>query len=158
MSAIPNHGAVCNYCSDTAVQLRRRTIANGSFQFAEQCVTCGRMRSNAIKASLVMHPETTPPWDNELANAYEAVRAAQYKQEHSEWLIEHDAYLKSREWREKRSLVMKRAGAMCEGCGTNRATQVHHRTYDHWKKEFLWELVAICDECHDRVHDENESH
>jgi 5-methylcytosine-specific restriction endonuclease McrA len=35
-----------------------------------------------------------------------------------------------------------------------RATQVHHTTYKHVGNEFLWELRAICDECHDRFHED----
>jgi hypothetical protein len=48
---------------------------------------------------------------------------------------------------------MGRANNLCEGCGRRRAAQVHHLTYDHVFDEFLWELIAICDECHSRVHD-----
>lgn len=57
-------------------------------------------------------------------------------------------------WARKRSLVLERANHTCEGCGIRRATQVHHLTYKHVYDEFLWELVATCDECHDRAHEQ----
>jgi hypothetical protein len=73
-------------------------------------------------------------------------------QEEEQWWNEYDEYLNTDEWGRRRSLVMNRAGGMCEGCRERRATQVHHLTYKHVKNEFLWELVAICDICHGRIH------
>ena len=40
---------------------------------------------------------------------------------------------------------------MCEGCGVRRAAQVHHLTYEHVGDELLFELVAVCGQCHDRI-------
>jgi 5-methylcytosine-specific restriction endonuclease McrA len=69
-----------------------------------------------------------------------------------EWWSKYNAYLNTEEWRRRRELVFDRAGGLCEGCRKQTASQVHHLTYDHVTDEFLWELVAICDECHRRVH------
>jgi hypothetical protein len=33
------------------------------------------------------------------------------------------------------------------------AEHVHHLSYDHWRDELLWELVAACRKCHERAHD-----
>jgi len=60
----------------------------------------------------------------------------------------------SDQWRDKRVLVLKRACGMCEGCGQARAREVHHKTYQHLGAEFLFELVALCVECHRRIHSE----
>lgn len=53
--------------------------------------------------------------------------------------------------------AVARARGVCEGCRSARATQVHHLTYQHAGHvvpggELLWELVAVCDDCHDRAH------
>lgn len=69
-----------------------------------------------------------------------------------EWWDKYNAYLQSPEWKSKRARVLKRASGICEGCGIKRATQVHHLHYKNVFKEFLFELVAICEECHDMVH------
>lgn len=61
-------------------------------------------------------------------------------------------YLKSAEWADRRDRVMARAGGVCEGCRERAATEVHHLTYEHITREFLFELVAICGECHARYH------
>lgn len=66
--------------------------------------------------------------------------------------MNYAAYLKTPAWRERRALVMKRAKNVCEGCGQAKATEVHHLTYAHIGKEFLFELVALCGACHDRWH------
>lgn len=65
---------------------------------------------------------------------------------------EYDIYLKTPGWRARRAKVMKRANGICEGCLERQATQVHHLTYGHVFEEFMFELVAVCDECHARVH------
>jgi 5-methylcytosine-specific restriction endonuclease McrA len=80
-------------------------------------------------------------------------RAIEKQQQDAQWWERYDNYLLSNGWRKRRALVMGRANNLCEGCGTRRATQVHHLTYTHVFNEFLWELVALCDECHSRVHD-----
>jgi len=69
-----------------------------------------------------------------------------------EWWGVYKHYLTTPEWRERRRRVMQRAGHMCEGCGIQRATQVHHLTYKRVGREMLFDLVAICDECHEAIH------
>src|SRR5439155_22697334 len=64
----------------------------------------------------------------------------------------YNAYLESKEWQDKRERVLKRANGQCEGCGAKAATQAHHLTYAHVFNEFLFELVAVCDDCHQRLH------
>lgn len=63
-------------------------------------------------------------------------------------------YLTTPKWDRIRRAVLRRANSACEGCGgIGLALQVHHLTYKHVGNEFLWELVAVCDPCHERVHD-----
>lgn len=61
-------------------------------------------------------------------------------------------YLRSPAWQEKRRAVLRRAGHRCEGCGKDRPLQVHHKTYERVGDEFLFDLQALCDPCHERVH------
>jgi hypothetical protein len=48
-------------------------------------------------------------------------------------------------------MVIRRAQGRCEACGTAPATAVHHTTYTHVFHEPLFELVAICRPCNDRL-------
>lgn len=73
-----------------------------------------------------------------------------------EWWAWYNEYLRSPAWRDRAALVKKRAGGICEGCGTRPAAQVHHVTYKHVGNEFLWELRAICNNCHERIHGEEQ--
>lgn len=68
------------------------------------------------------------------------------------WPDLYRAYLRSHEWALKRAKVMRRAGHRCEGCGDHPATDVHHLSYEHVTQEFLFELVALCTGCHERIH------
>jgi 5-methylcytosine-specific restriction endonuclease McrA len=55
-------------------------------------------------------------------------------------------------WFDKRSLVIKRCNNVCEGCGLNDVNEVHHRHYDRVGYEFLFDLIGLCRECHDKLH------
>jgi len=65
---------------------------------------------------------------------------------------EYQLYLLSATWEQKRQLVLKRDNHLCQGCLTNKATEVHHLTYDHKYNEFMFELISICGPCHRRYH------
>lgn len=146
----------CGNCCGETSELRRRTLVNGSVQFTRQCLTCGRATSNPMPRATVSNPSAVPRWDDGLQRRYEDSHSAQRKAEQdaarAAWFEEHNAYLQTPDWRRRRQAVMQRAHGFCEGCGKENATQVHHLSYEHWKEEFLWELVAICDDCHERIH------
>lgn len=69
--------------------------------------------------------------------------------------LDYAAYLRSPAWASLRRQILLRAGFVCEGCGAKPAEEVHHLNYDHIGGEFLWELVAVCQECHHRLHPEH---
>jgi hypothetical protein len=103
--------------------------------------------------------ERQAEYEAQIAAREEAARQRQeqYTSANAEWWAHYNAYLLTPTWRAKRALVMARAGNMCEGCRQRYATQVHHLTYAHVFEEFLWELVAVCDACHSRVHSNREA-
>lgn len=72
----------------------------------------------------------------------------------SEWFAEHAAYLATPEWFFKRGQVLNRDGYQCQArlqsC-RGIATQAHHLTYKHWRNEPLFDLVAVCEACHEAV-------
>jgi hypothetical protein len=127
----------------------------------EQCIDCGKLLGRSLPHS--MATSDTPDVDEERARkVHENEQQAwlqgsreyveRREREDREWWDKYNEYLCSSEWHERRALVMDRAGGLCEGCRERQASQVNHLTYDHVTAEFLWELVAICDECHRRVH------
>jgi 5-methylcytosine-specific restriction endonuclease McrA len=71
------------------------------------------------------------------------------------WTL-YENHLSSIEWAKKRRGVLKRSNGVCEGCGESAPEHVHHLTYEHLGDEFLFELVAICAACHQRIHPHRE--
>ena len=152
--AAPDPQLACKSCGSTLSELRKRVVSNGSIQIVAQCLVCGRSASNPIRHR--PQHDLLPVWDDSIALRYDVERAQDRVQARAEWFAEHDDYLRTPEWRAKRQRVLERCGGLCEGCREARATQVHHLSYEHWKCELLWELVAVCDACHEAAHSKPE--
>jgi hypothetical protein len=147
-------------CNHTNSEIRKRKISNG-VHFYCQCTECGNAIGAALKRSAEM--DSSPPWDTTLQDKHREKRDAirtDFYQKHVRkqkagddgFRREYDRYLESPEWEKKRAAILKRANYVCEGCLENQATQVHHLTYNHIFNEFMFELVAICSDCHRRIH------
>jgi hypothetical protein len=164
-------------CEHESVDIRAVTCSNGAIQYVKQCLTCGEKVGSAIKHADVIAArgdlQFIAPFDVALRDAsrhssriaalrapIETVvskRAAErtealnaQRERLGDWY--RDEYLLSSEWAEKRTLVIHRAGGICEGCRSRKASVVHHLTYGHVGDELLYELVALCRRCHDRAH------
>lgn len=61
----------------------------------------------------------------------------------------YHAYLQSPEWKEKRKEITK--GKKCGCCGKRDAYQVHHMSYRYKYAEPLFDLVPVCDPCHEAL-------
>lgn len=59
-------------------------------------------------------------------------------------------YLASRRWQIIRKKVLKRSKGVCDCCGKNSSTEVHHRSYSWYALtgKRLELLVATCRDCH----------
>jgi hypothetical protein len=130
----------------------------GHRQLRNQCAVCGALVGPVLRASEAL--PGTPQVNAGARDAAEArydqlARLVAEKQapDNEHWWTAYNDYLRTPEWRDKRRRVLERAGGVCEGCGEQRATEVHHETYRHVGSEFLWELRAICSECHSRIHE-----
>ena len=58
----------------------------------------------------------------------------------------------SPEWKALRERVMLRARGVCEACEAERASIVHHLHYRAGELPPAFDLVAVCDGCHGRLH------
>lgn len=158
-------------CCGIEPLLVRRTTRGGATVICFQCLQCGRQNGNPIPRVGVAEWESLPEFDPAIAEAAWEKRMSESRQcfenaererllYQEERLRKYADYINSAEWSRKRSRVMMRArqGAafpMCEGCGDRPATEVHHLTYQNLGEEFLWELAAVCDHCHERLHHTN---
>lgn len=148
-------------CMHPRTEWRRYFISNGSLTIRAECQDCGYLLGNPRKQKA--GDDELPVHDPSRRKLYEAARrkeeeaihqkhAKKQRDKDTDWHRDHSAYLKTPEWMARRDKVIRRAGGLCEGCGDKPATQAHHRTYDHWQNEFLFELLALCEECHSRLH------
>ena len=69
----------------------------------------------------------------------------------TDWWDKYDAYLSSEKWKSKRDKVLKRDNYLCQACLENKATEVHHKTYRYVGDEPLFDLVSVCNPCHERI-------
>ena len=159
-------------CECRRLEIRYREASNSNKMYTRQCLDCGKIvrpeNGMWIKQSEISNIENIKPIDDDLAKNIsttdaelrDSLRLRLREAEKSLKLEEYYEYLKSPEWKEKRQLVMDRAGYICEGCLQSRANNVHHKTYANIYNEFLFELVALCRQCHESIHDiqkENEA-
>ncbi|MEX5600134.1 MULTISPECIES: HNH endonuclease [Rhodobacterales] len=159
-------------CQHTRSELRRGFNKGGGPIVKKQCLDCGLLLGNPVKRTTETEllPEIdeahNPDYEAKRKGEWDTVRRRYVAIQESRWRgsVEgksyfqrsHADYLASREWAERRSLVMDRAAGLCEGCRKARAAEVHHLSYRNWGSEFLFELVALCGDCHDRIHRLNE--
>jgi 5-methylcytosine-specific restriction endonuclease McrA len=72
----------------------------------------------------------------------------------ADWLAEHDRYLASSAWEVRRAAVLLRDKYRCQARLDNcrdKATQVHHVSYRHWRNEPLFDLISVCWTCHQEI-------
>ena len=151
-------------CAHPSSLITCRVVSNGTAQYVRQCVDCGEVVGSCISKPAALTEEPNPrPFDADFrdrkrkqARQQDEADAAKREDEweagqddRRQWYVD---YLQTKQWRTRRRLVLERAEYRCEGCGEQRATEVHHMTYGHVGCEFLWELRAVCVACHERLH------
>lgn len=66
------------------------------------------------------------------------------------------AYIESPQWQILRKQILKRDQYTCQGCGINGVPlEVHHITYINYESEQLSDLVSVCRDCHQAIHDKH---
>jgi hypothetical protein len=149
-------------CDHKETALRRKVSSSGIATAWHQCTNCGvKVGKQTPKAKLGDSLQSLPLWDMDLEMQFYRSREELHRQTveqqelqaRQEWDRLYEEYLTTPEWQERKRLVMERACGLCEGCRRNAATDVHHLTYAHAGDEFLFELVAVCRGCHERLHD-----
>ncbi len=76
----------------------------------------------------------------------------QFKYYQNSIYFKYHEYLNSKEWKEKRELVLQRDNFTCQHCKTAPADDVHHISYQTVYKEALSDLLSVCRTCHLEIH------
>jgi hypothetical protein len=131
----------------------KKTIRGGSIQLRKQCLKCGNMEGQPLPQKGV-NLQTTPI-AIEIPNTWEDFKNERLllvdRLEKAKKAI-RQKYYDSPEWKVKHKLVLQRDDHKCQACQDKPAVQAHHLTYKHWKNEPLFDLVAVCVECHESIH------
>lgn len=149
-----------HHCEHPDKEIRRKKDKNGNPRFYYQCLCCGCTAGKQLKKAEVLNPESVKDFEVDRENQawadynqrFEKRRKLEVKMVEDIWNRNRDLYMNSPEWKKLRALVFERANYICEGCREAKATDCHHTTYDNIGQEFLFELLALCKECHDRYH------
>jgi len=72
--------------------------------------------------------------------------------ERRRWERFYRQYRRTWHWLRLRQKVWRRAGGVCERCGSTGNLQVHHRTYARLGRERLEDLELLSGGCHLREH------
>ena len=65
---------------------------------------------------------------------------------------EYLRYIASPAWAELRARYFRYRLIVCAGCKGTGRLDLHHRTYARFGAERISDMVALCRDCHDRVH------
>lgn len=155
-------------CDHADSPLRVKTSSNNVRHYYPQCQRCGAMGQAKSRAKITLAElRQMLPWDDDLPRRWRLARDARWKElsdaaREAEWAARHSATAKRKaecreryhrpDWQEIRRKVFKRAGGICEGCLSAPAAQCRHLTYDNLGHEFMFELLALCRRCHEKVH------
>lgn len=147
-------------CDCPEKEVRYRIYANGQKAFYRQCMTCGDWEGPIKKSEVgALDQQMALPANEQLREDrrskrweyHQELREQARQLEYEDWLRDHNDYLKSEKWLKKRAKVLQRDKEVCQGCLFRKATQVHHLSYAHWKNEPLFELVSVCQVCHEFI-------
>ncbi len=128
--------------------------------FRKQCVNCGHHEGDFIGRDKLPKGHTPPESLVDKHDKYrdrryadlDVLQGKHFRIQSEQGGLKYDRYLGSDLWKAKRDKVIERARGVCEGCGVRDANQVHHVSYRHIFDEFLWDLVAVCEVCHEKAH------
>jgi 5-methylcytosine-specific restriction endonuclease McrA len=153
---------ICEKCESDNLHFVRYPMSNGVEMLRKQCYSCGYLLTYNYKRTLVPDFKSVSLYSPERRNDYK-IRAiekgninkifANYRADHFQRSLNyyHNVYLLSAEWKHKRNLIMSFYNHTCQDCG-DKATDVHHITYDNIFKEKFEDLTPLCRSCHNKKH------
>lgn len=155
----------CPYeCAHPQTRLTQRRDSLGRSSVVRQCLNCGDSRGAVNKAT---QPQwfNLPVFDEALRQRWHKLRSDWWEQrrqnyeagrlaEQMEFWRRYDAHVTQRspKWQALCRRVRERCKNTCEGCAAALVDHVHHKTYANLGDELLFQLVGLCEACHEKVH------
>jgi hypothetical protein len=121
----------CKNCTECGKPLRQKDIN----AHRNVCKTCRKKRRKLGKQrnTLKRIPITTKKKERTLSKEYLD-------------------YISSPEWQTKRLRILEYYGNKCAVCNRGGLVDVHHRTYERFKRELDTDLILLCRKCHKLFH------
>ena len=156
-------------CEHAATEIRYKLDSLGRRLYVRQCLDCGGQVGSAVPYADVPDRVAVSEFDGNIRDRWfkrrqvrqqelSAEMEAERDKESAEWFAQYNEYLKTPDWARRRQGVLDRDEGICQagypGCAF-RATEVHHLNYRHAFDEPLFDLVAVCHRCHERLHNGN---
>lgn len=139
-------------CKHISTEIRYWDNVSGTRLYQRQCLNCGCKVGDFIRHTDIESPALIKPFDDRLIESYNCLKRDRLNDlqptKHTDFWQEYNAYLLTPEWQHRRAQVLKRDHHTCQACLNATATQAHHKTYDHIYNEPLFDLVAVCEDCH----------
>jgi len=150
-------------CKNSRIVYVKRELSNGTFHHKVGCLNCKQTFGGSIKKSVIPIHETIYQvplakyeeyelWRNKLRDEITAFVIDKFEQLKIHWRKNYEDYLNSNVWKLKRLTILQRDKFVCQECLKSRATSVHHITYANLGDEKDYELVSLCQPCHDNIH------
>jgi hypothetical protein len=128
-------------------------ISNGAIQLRLLCKNCFFLDPKPKK--LADYPNVKMERSLEKLNNYKLIQETPTEEfikrlrdnKHLAFREDYEIYINSEAWKEKRKQILFRDNYQCQIC-FSKATDVHHLTYYHFKNEYDFELISLCNKCH----------
>jgi len=156
-----DNGLLCDHTERLPGKI---TQANGVERVALVCEECGDRYYTGVRKSdynlaklkdaerYFSFNDTVAECSKLVWDSFQAKKAGEQAAQSAEWWAAYTEYLKTDKWRLKSRKVLERDGHLCQACLTRQATQAHHLTYARVFNEPLFDLVAVCKPCHEKLH------
>lgn len=146
------------WCLNPNIIVVKKTYDGNAIYAYEQCSSCGlKIRGPISKKGLeinllpTFNEALSRSINDEIYKEYFVIQAELGDIKKSVFFEKYNQYLNGNTWKDKRHRVLKRDDYLCQACLRNNATEVHHKTYKHVFNEPLFELVAVCKSCHEKI-------
>jgi hypothetical protein len=133
------HRIACTNCKQVFGKSIKKDFDFYTFPFYSQ---------NAFKKNELERNESR----DALYKAFEFFKNEYNKNKSEEWWKNYNEYLQTYNWQLIRKRVLEREKYICQGCGIAKANHVHHTTYENLGDELLFQLIALCVPCHNKLH------
>ena len=144
-------------CTCKGVRPTRRKMEDGTVRVWLQCPACGRA-PRAVRMSdydVSQLPDFDPDLQGRVWREQRQTWTNEREKAQAVWWTRYNRYLNSEAWASLRYRVLDRDRHLCQSCLLERASQVHHLSYELYDRtgsSAAFECVAICEPCHRRIH------